>query len=315
MDRLKAMDYTGADVPFLVILGSLKNLGWKPSTTENAAITLTTSVPNFFSNTMFLKRVKPYFQCLHFLPQLFGRGLERLLHTQSAAYYSAVLRAPRPADVPEGKPSTEYKEMAEDAKPKFDAGLALDDGFICSDCEQSSVAHSGKDESESDVSLNANSGGDGVAPAPNTPRRGSIAGFIGSGDDDTNNSSDSLSESSSISDQDDVQPSDVPYHSVYTLGGVRVTLDVFKHKREESRSHIRFKIVCRGCEHGANCTRRRSVSTSHTCRLGRLEPIAFLFAWWRLGASSSSKATHGFTTPTLEQVDVAWQDLHHCGVF
>jgi hypothetical protein len=307
---LKAHDLASAAVPFLLVLERVRADGWQKATTENPAVALTNPHPVRFSTSMLTRRIKPYFQCLVFLPQLFAKGLTRLTHTQCSSYYSSVLRAPSPGDIPLGRKASEYHDLNDDLEPGFDVGEHSDGDAIRSGGDDSS-----DDPKESPPVLPP-------APAPAEavaivePGAG-LDGAIGSDDGSdaiASERGDPISSSSSSDDDASHSSTDIAYRDVYTIGNVRVTLDTFEHKHLAARSHKRLLVMCRGCGHGNTCQKKRGIGVRQTSRLGLLEPVAFLLAWHRMGPAKLTKRAHVSSEPSQAAVDEAYRDLHLVGV-
>ena len=292
------MDILSVGIPFLLVVEQVRLRGWLLANTEYPCTVLTNPLPTRFSAPMLARRVKAYFQCLVHLPQIFAKGLLRFAHGASAAYYGALLRSPRPAELDAGLSAEEYNEYMADVCPDFVADLPQG-AFQGSDCELSSAKESDAPDDPVD--------GDGGGGDSDSPRGADLpvpgGGFVGTDDD----SSSSGKSSSSVS---TASVADAELRATYVIDNVTITLDIFHHKSEHKRSHKRYMIICNGCGHGRRCRKRRGCGLAQTRAFGQLEPIAFLLAWARMGHTFHARKDHiRFAVPTRAQIEVALHDV------
>ena len=287
--RLQDIDFSKDDTPLLFMMDELMRRGWTASTAERPAIPLVTPFASVFAATKLAQRMKPYFMCLLFIGDLFHRGLTTFKHSNNAKYYSVLLRAPRPQDIPTDETAEAYEERLENLQPPD--GLHVEPpeaGFVGSDMERS-------ESEDSD-------------PPPQPPRVEPLRpddGFVGS---DNEGSSTSDVPSSSESDDDEL-PDDgmvgsdneepprelrLPIH----LDGRICRLDPHRRDEEERRRMPRLIIKCT-CHR--KCYKRRGAGPRFTGTLGPGEPAAFLFAWAEAGRSDAcpDPVSHRRFRPTL----------------
>ena len=80
------------------------------------------------------RRIRPYFQCLTFLGDLFECGLRSFNHSQTSGYYFALLHATEPATVPLNESATAYQELVSEGVMQV-AAEELGEGFLASEDE------------------------------------------------------------------------------------------------------------------------------------------------------------------------------------
>ena len=121
------------DAPTVYVLEALMEAGWRPSTPEEPARKQTQPRPGRIS--LAKAGVKPYLQSCLFWPALHGLGLQALVHTGSAKYYSLLIRSQRPQDVPLKARDAQYARLLVEARAQGVLPLRQreDDGFVDSD--------------------------------------------------------------------------------------------------------------------------------------------------------------------------------------
>jgi hypothetical protein len=310
LDLDALVDLSSTSVPFILVAEAVKQAGWYCSGPDNPVQTITTPHAQAYSAALFVRRVRSYFQCLLFIGELFAKGLTQLSHTQTAGYYEAVLRSATPGAVLTGLKKEQYDDLLPGELPTLSRALALDGGAAHSDCNDSGL--------ESNSSVDAASVSDAHAAVLEEPVAvGDIhldGGAVGSDDNAlasiASDSSDAVSDSSdsSISVDRFANPEPVRY-----CDNVRFTLDRFQHRTDDHRSHLRYKVICRGCDQG-NCERKRGFTNRNIAKHGMLEPLGFLLAWYRIGSRFGTKREHNRANPTDEEVAQAVHDFHHRGL-
>ena len=253
---------------------------------------------------MFRRRERSYFRCLLAMGALFARGLTEFRHLEPVSYYALLLRSERPGEVVARRPATAYQAELDSADAIVDQGHIvgnLGDGVVGSDFECCSEILGDDDSSDGDAE---DACADGVAEVPlaevpvplprspssssSSPSRPPSEGFV-------------------CSDAEEVAE-DMPALVLPVLfDGVRFSSDVFEHLTDPARSHERMVVVC--STHPA-CRKRRGVGALQTSRHGQWEPVAFLLAWSRMGASFAETGPHVHASPSAAQVFECYTELH-----
>ena len=99
------------ECPILLIFEELSRRGWTCSKAGESPAPLLSPHVGVFSATMLGSRCKAYFQCLLFLGELFAKGLQKLVHSEKAAYYASVLVSKKPGEVAIGCKTSVYQKI------------------------------------------------------------------------------------------------------------------------------------------------------------------------------------------------------------
>ena len=202
-----------------------------------------------------------------------------MTHTQSAAYYAAVLSATHPGTIKENEKLQYYEPMIDEIRENLVVNPELSDGVLGSEDEGDDVVVRGV---LLDVPVAA------MALPPAIPPVAAMAlvpaDAVASPIAVASDAESSSSSSSSSSDSDAVvvvaEPAEVAVLAMYPelvlIGAYVIRLDDYVDLIRPSRSHVRYQITC--LEHGHRCKKRRGVGAAHERRHGRAEPIAF-FVW------------------------------------
>ena len=135
--KLSELGLLDEKAPFLMILERVYVLGWKAATEQSPCIPTTSPHAGMFALSKLTQRVKPYFQCLLLLPQLWEKGLRVFPHSVNAAFYTLLMKSPDPATVQCGLKATEYEEQGVGLNPPAPMPAQPEDELVHSDHEAS----------------------------------------------------------------------------------------------------------------------------------------------------------------------------------
>ena len=313
--------YTDSGMPMYAILEKLQSRGWRPAVGAIPDITAPHAGP--FSARFMRQRSRPYFVCLVIISDLFTRGLAVFPHNQCVSFYSALLRARNPSTVRPGEPAKVYVDLMKENDEILPAPNVLEDvGLIGS--EDGSASDAGA-HTQSDGGSSRDGGGiDG----------GGGGGMIGSDDCDSSSSDGgdashaggAGAESSAASDvgwpdegdaidaEDPPAPpplADAPYPAVVYFRNHTFGLKV--EAKPNVPNHEYFEVSCH-CPGHESCRKRRSTAVHMRGELGRIAPLALLWAWVQAGAGQPDRHAHHRAAITQAAIVAAATELHDGGV-
>ena len=321
------------DVPTAVLLFELVRLGWKPASPAQPAEVLTAPGPGRIRSEKAFS--KPYLQALLHWDSLWDRGLRRLPHNLSARYYSLILRAKKPAEIPSAASKKHYDQMLTDAKllgPLPEPGHRRADGddhdslspsWVCSsrsagsECPSpsgSAARSSAAPAAKRPRAAASPSSGASASPSP-SPSRSSSLSSAPSARASSSSAATASTDGDAPSDSDDVVAEQggagagirMPRGDL-AVGDLRIRYDAYVHRTMPSRSHARYWVQC---PVHPNCRKHRGCGTRQTLALGEREPHAFLMAWVEAAGRFETRRQHVAHRPS--GADVARAHRRHFG--